>query len=164
MISNARPPIGTGTPRARSSRRARSTSHPPDSYTSCRPCARTRGPCSGFLTFYQNSAAREPPGPVPSSADGHCCTCVVVGDRLPAFLGKACQFLRNTQLCFKEWIRIARIEHRSGMAYRIEIFHLVGLPSLEPGEFSQSRKLRVRQADGVANDQSCTEALASQSP
>src|SRR6266853_112277 len=58
-----------------------------------------------------------------------------------AFPGKACQFLRNTQHCFKEWIRIARIEHRSGMAYRIEIFHLVGLPSLEPGEFSQSRRV-----------------------
>jgi len=30
--------------------------------------------------FYQNSAAREPPGPVPSLADGHCCTCVEVVD------------------------------------------------------------------------------------
>src|SRR6266478_3708083 len=141
MISNARPPIGTGTPRARSSRRARSTSHSPDSYTSCRPCARTRDPGSGFLMFYQNSAAREPPGPVPSLADGHCCTCVEVADRLPGVPGKASQFLRNTQHCFKEWIRVARIEHRSGMAYRMEIFHLVDLPSLEPGEFSQSRRV-----------------------
>src|SRR3979490_2974690 len=41
-----------------------------------------------------------------------------------AFPGKASQFLRNTQHCFKEWIRVARIEHRSGMAYRMEIFHL----------------------------------------
>src|SRR6266478_1109229 len=58
-----------------------------------------------------------------------------------AFPGKASQFLRNTQHCFKEWIRVARIEHPSGMAYRMEIFHLVDLPSLEPGEFSQSRRV-----------------------
>src|SRR5260221_4282821 len=81
-----------------------------------------------------------------------------------AFPGKASQFLRNTQHCFKEWMRVARIEYRSGMAYRMEIFHLLDLPSLEPGEFSHQEELRVRQADGVTNDQSCTEALASQSP
>ena len=88
--------------------------------------------------FYQNSAAREPPGPAPSLADGHCCTCVEVADRRP---GKASQFLRNTQHCFKERIRVARIEHRPSMAYRMEIFHLLDLPSLEPGEFSQSRRV-----------------------
>jgi hypothetical protein len=42
-------PIETGT-LARSSRRARSISHSPD-------CARTRCPCSGFLTFYQKFTA-----------------------------------------------------------------------------------------------------------
>jgi hypothetical protein len=73
--------------------------------------------------FYQNSAAREPPGPVPSLAGGHCCRCVEVADRLPGISGKASRFLRNTQHCFKEWIRVARIEHRSRMAYRMEIFH-----------------------------------------
>jgi hypothetical protein len=81
-----------------------------------------------------------------------------------AFPGKASQFLRNTQHCFKEWIRVARIEHRSGMAYRMEIFHLLDLRSLELESFPNQEELRVRQADGVANDQSCTEAFASQSP
>jgi hypothetical protein len=38
--------------------------------------------------FYQNSAAREPPRPVPSLADGHCCTCVEVADRLPGISGQ----------------------------------------------------------------------------
>jgi len=38
--------------------------------------------------FYQNSAAREPPGPVPSLADGHCCTCAEVADRLPGISGQ----------------------------------------------------------------------------
>jgi hypothetical protein len=38
--------------------------------------------------FYQNSAAREPPGPVPSLADDHCCTCAEVADRLPDFSGQ----------------------------------------------------------------------------
>src|ERR1700692_3374830 len=57
MMSNARPPIGTGTPRARSSRRTRSTSQPSNAYTSCRPCARNRIPRSGYLKFHQNLAA-----------------------------------------------------------------------------------------------------------
>jgi hypothetical protein len=38
--------------------------------------------------FYQNSAAREPPGPVPSLADRHCCTCVEVADRFPGISGQ----------------------------------------------------------------------------
>src|ERR1700682_4905792 len=121
MISNARPPIGTGTPRARSSRRARSTSHSPDSYTSCRPCARTRDPGLGFLMFYQNSAAREPPGPVPSLADGHCCTCVEVADR---FLGNASQLLRNIQDCFKELLRPSSQSDWSQSQWRTDMLML----------------------------------------
>src|SRR6202790_1803009 len=124
MISNARPPIGTGTPRARSSRRARSTSHSPDSYTSCRPCARTRDPGSGFLMFYQNSAEREPAAPVPSLADGHCCTCVEVADRLPAFPGKASQLLRNIQDCFKELLRPSSQSDWSQSQWRTDMLML----------------------------------------
>src|ERR1700716_2329359 len=132
MISNARPPIGTGTPRARSSRRARSTSHSPDSYTSCRPCARTRDPGSGFLMFYQNSAAREPPGPVPLLADDHCCTRVEVADRLPGFSGQGPLNFSGILSTASRNGPVARIEHRSVMAYRMDVFHVVDLPSREP--------------------------------
>jgi hypothetical protein len=91
--------------------------------------------------FYQNSAAREPPWPVPSLAAAIAARALRSPTAFRPFPGMASQFLRNTQHCFKEWIRVARIEHRSGMAYRMEIFHLVDLPSLEPGEFSQSRRV-----------------------
>jgi hypothetical protein len=90
-----------------------------------------RGPCSGYLTFYQNSAARKPPGPVPSLADDHCCTSVGVAD---CFLGKASQLLRNIQDCFKELLRGATIESHPGAAYRMEIFLSVGIPSPQPEE------------------------------
>jgi hypothetical protein len=39
------------------------------------------------------------------------------------FPGKVSQFLRNIQDCFKELSRVARIEHRSGMANRVDILH-----------------------------------------
>jgi hypothetical protein len=91
--------------------------------------------------FYQNSAAREPPGPVPSLADGRCCTCVEVADRLPGISGQGLSISQEYSALLQEWIRVARIEHRSGMAYRMEIFHLLDLPSLEPGEFSQTRRV-----------------------
>src|SRR5271155_5423250 len=41
-IVNARFPSGTGSPPERSSRRARSTSHAPNSYTACRLCSAMR--------------------------------------------------------------------------------------------------------------------------
>src|SRR6266550_3047474 len=50
-MSNARPLIGTGTPRARSSRRARSTSHTPNSYTKHRLGVETSDPCSEYFRF-----------------------------------------------------------------------------------------------------------------
>src|ERR1700681_4506855 len=154
MISNARLPIGTGTPRARSSRRARSISHSSNSYTSRPPCARTHRPCSGYLTFHQNLAARKPLGPVPSLATTVGAPCAEVRDRFP---GKTTQFLRNIQDCFKELLRVARIECRPGMAYRVDILHLAGFASSEPGDSSHQKELRVHQADGGANEQSCTE-------
>src|SRR5258708_37810097 len=122
MISNARPPIGTGTPRARSSRRARSTSHSSNSYTSRRPCACTRGPRSGYLTFHQNLAVRKSREPAPRRPTTVAVSCVEVADRFP---GKAYHVLRNTQNCFKELPCAAGIEHRHGMAYGLNVFYLV---------------------------------------
>src|SRR5260370_26626490 len=85
-----------------------------------------RGPCSGYLTFYQNSAARKPKGPVPSLADDHCCTSVGVADRFPR---RASQLLRNIQDCFKELLRGATVERRPGAAYRMELFLSVFTPT-----------------------------------
>jgi hypothetical protein len=53
--------------------------------------------------FYQNSAAREPPGPIPSLA-AIAARALRSPTAFRAFPGKASQFLRNTQDCFKEWI------------------------------------------------------------
>src|SRR6267143_3045279 len=146
MISNARPPTGTGTPRARSSRRARSTSHSPDSYTSCRPCARTRNPGSGFLMFYQNLAAREPPGPVPSLGEGHCCTCVEAADRLPGISGQGLSISQEYSALLQgmDTSRQDRTSFWHGIPHGI--FHLVDLLSLEPGEFSLLRSVASAQS------------------
>jgi hypothetical protein len=59
-------------------------------------------------------------------------------DRFP---DKASQFLRNIQDCFKELLRITRIEHRPRVAYRTEIFHSVDIPSPKPRGFSQTRRV-----------------------
>jgi len=91
--------------------------------------------------FYQNSAAREPPGPVPSLAGGHCCTCVEVADRLPGISGQGLSISQEYSGLLQGMDTVARIEHHSGTAYRMEIFHLVDLPSFETGEFSQSRRV-----------------------
>ncbi|TMJ51940.1 MAG: hypothetical protein E6G85_13210 [Alphaproteobacteria bacterium] len=84
--------------------------------------------------FYQNSAAREPPRPVLSLADDHCCRCVEVADRFPGISGKASRFLRNSQHCFKDLLHGATIERRPGAAYCMEIFLSVGIPSPQPEE------------------------------
>src|ERR1700676_4185161 len=81
-------------------------------------------PVQDFSCFIRIRRRAEPPGPVPSLADGHCCTCVEVADRLPAFPGKASQLLRNIQDCFKELLRPSSQSDWSQSQWRTDMLML----------------------------------------
>src|SRR5258708_27703802 len=161
MISNARPPIGTGNPRARSSRRARSTSHSSNSYTNRRSCARTRGPCSGYLTFHQNLSVRKPPGPVTLLAGTLASSPVEVADAVSQGLSLFSEIFRTASRNCSAMPDRTSFWHR--ISHRYPSARWTFLPS-NSESLSNQEELRVRQADGVANDRSCTETPASQSP